>query len=290
MAMFTSHRQPPSSWTKLIDEWVLDMQARCLTDRTVESYWYRVTDFARSCEKPPRHVLPADVQSWLTRSNLDASTKAGRRASVNEFYKWAIRANRLKTNPVAALPPIKRPKKPAKQPAPESAVAAGVWAENPKARLMVRLDAEAGLRREEISKVKGSDVIESTHGGESIYYLLVHGKGGKTRIVPICNDLAQEIRGAAGDGWLFPGKVNGHCCVDHVYRVIKRTTGWPTHSFRRRYGRIAYEESGHDLRAVQELLGHESPVTTQSYIFVPSSDLTSIARRVRARRPQDVSN
>ncbi len=41
---------------------------------------------------------------------------------------------------------------------------------------------------------------------------------------------------------------------------------------------------------MQELLGHESSVTTQSYIFVPSSDLTFIARKVRARRPQDVSN
>ena len=58
----------------------------------------------------------------------------------------------------------------------------------------------------------------------------------------------------------------------------------------RRYGRITYEESGNDIRAVQELLGHESSVTTQSYIFVPSSDLTFIARKVRARRPQDVSN
>lgn len=225
MAMFTSHRQPPASWTKLIDEWVLDMQARCLTERTVESYWYRVTDFARVCSKPPRQVSPVDVQSWLTESDLDASAKAGRRASINEFYKWAVRSNKMKNNPVASLPPIKRPKKPTKQPAPESAVAAGVWAENLKARLMVRLDAEAGLRREEISKVKGPDVIESVHAGESIYHLLVHGKGGKTRIVPISNDLAQEIRSTTGEGWLFPGKVDGHCCVDHAYRVIKRTTG-----------------------------------------------------------------
>ena len=172
MAMFTSHRQPPASWTKLIDEWVLDMQARCLTERTVESYWYRVTDFARVCSKPPRQVSPVDVQSWLTESDLDASAKAGRRASINEFYKWAVRSNKMKNNPVASLPPIKRP-----------------------------------------------------NAGESIYHLLVHGKGGKTRIVPISNDLAQEIRSTAGEGWLFPGKVDGHCCVDHAYRVIKRTTG-----------------------------------------------------------------
>ena len=118
MAMFTSHRQPPASWTKLIDEWVLDMQARCLTERTVESYWYRVTDFARVCSKPPRQVSPVDVQSWLTESDLDASAKAGRRASINEFYKWAVRSNKMKNNPVASLPPIKRPKKPTKQPAP----------------------------------------------------------------------------------------------------------------------------------------------------------------------------
>lgn len=288
MAMFSNHRQPPQSWIPLIDEWVMDMQARCLADRTVESHWYRITAFAIHCRKQPNEVVPTDIQAWLTKGNLEAITKACRRASINEFYKWAVRAGRLDTNPVAVLPPVRRPKKPAKQPAPESAVAQGVYSQNEQMRLMIKLGAEAGLRREEICKVKGSDVTEyrsATSTNEAVYGLVVHGKGGKVRIVPICADLAQEIRKTAGDGWLFPGRVSGHCCPDHVYRIIKNNTGYATHSFRRRYGRVAYETSGHDLRAVQELLGHESPVTTQSYIFVPSSDLATIARSVRDKRP-----
>lgn len=287
MAMFANHRQPPQSWVPLIDEWVMDMQARGLTERTIESNWYRVTAFARQCGIAPDEVKPTNIQAWLAVSTLDASTKAGRRAAINEFYKWANRMHHLDSNPVDTLPPVKRPKKPARQPAPEEAVAQGLYATDSEARLMVKLDAEAGLRREEICKVKGSDVTEypNTGIGEAMYGLLVHGKGGKVRIVPICADLAQEIRTQAGDGWLFPGRSNGHCCPDHVYRTIKRNTGYATHSFRRRYGRVAYETSGHDLRAVQELLGHESPATTQSYIFVPSSDLAAIARKVRNKRP-----
>lgn len=286
MTMFASHRQPPKTWIKLLDNWVLDMQTRNLTMDTVEHNWYRTSAFARFCGKPPKSVSTMDVQAWLTNSDLAAVTRAGRRASVSEFYKWCVRMGHLTFNPVESLPPLRRPKQVARQPAPEEAVAKGIWSENVEARLMVKLDAEAGLRRAEISKVRGADVISYPPSSEGrMFGLIVHGKGGKTRIVPICEDLANEILDVAGEGWLFPGRFGGHCCVDHVYRVVKRTTGYPTHSFRRRYARTAYEVSDHDLRAVQELLGHESPVTTQSYIFVPSSGLERIARKVKDRRP-----
>ncbi|MDY0170922.1 MAG: tyrosine-type recombinase/integrase [Thermoguttaceae bacterium] len=286
MTFYARHRQPPQSWVGYVDGWVMDMQARGLSEHTIEANWYRLTCFARTQTRGPDEVEPSDVQAWLTGERIEASTKAGRRASVNEFYKWGLRMKRLKANPVDALPPVKRPRKPARQPAPEQAVAKGLESDDADARLMVQLDAEAGLRREEICRVKGSDIVAYPQSGdEEISGLVVHGKGGKTRLVPICAQLADDIRDAAGDGWLFPGRYSGHCCVDHVYRVVRRATGYPTHSLRRRYGRIAYEASGYDLRAVQELLGHESPATTQSYIFVPQSSLGTIALKVKDRRP-----
>lgn len=149
------------------------------------------------------------------------------------------------------------------------------------------VDAEVGLRCGEINLVRGADVVEQDTPEGHVFALIVHGKGAKSRLVPISRELADEIRDRAGDGWLFPGRYGGHCSVDHVERVIKRATGMPPHSLRRRFGRLAYQVSDHDLRAVQTLLGHESPTTTQTYIYVPSGDLQAIAGRVVEHRPGD---
>ncbi len=287
MAMYRNHRQPPKAWTAWLDGWTLDMQARGMSGQTVESYWYRLTSLAIDCATPPNKVTAEQIQAWIVQTP-DATTRAGRRGAVNEFYKWAVRMRRVRRNPVDRVPPVRRPKRLAKQPAPEQAVARGLYSPDWKARLMVMLAAEVGLRRGEINLVRGADVVEQdTPGGQSVFALIVHGKGAKSRLVPISCKLADEIRNRAGDGWLFPGRYGGHCSVDHVERVIKRATGMPPHSLRRRFGRLAYQVSDHDLRAVQALLGHESPTTTQTYIYVPSGDLQAIAGRVVEHRPGD---
>jgi integrase/recombinase XerC len=62
-------------------------------------------------------------------------------------------------------------------------------------RLMLRLAAEAGLRRAEVAQVNTRDVFISRGAAQ----LMVNGKGGKQRIVPISDQLAEQIRqGAAG--------------------------------------------------------------------------------------------
>lgn len=266
----------------MLDEWVVDMRARGLSSRTGETRWYQVSAFAIHCHCSVRKVKAIQVSEWIGENNLSLSTRAGRRAGLNEFFKYCVRMEVIERNPLDNVPGIKRKRKIARQPAPEEAVGEGIHAQSQEARLMVTLCSEAGLRREEASKIAGTDIVEYGDG----WGLVVHGKGGKDRIVPIDRALALEIRDTARDGWLFPGRFSGHCCVDHVYRVIKRNTGYAPHSFRRRFGRVAYEVSNHDLRAVQQLLGHESPVTTQSYIFVPDSDLSTIMKRVTENRPE----
>ncbi|EUA18516.1 phage integrase family protein [Mycobacterium xenopi 3993] len=70
--------------------------------------------------------------------------------------------------------------------------------------LMARLACEAGLRRAEVAKVHSEDLLSGVDGPE----LIVHGKGGKQRIVPITPSLAAAIRAAAprDSGYLFPDK------------------------------------------------------------------------------------
>lgn len=134
-----------------------------------------------------------------------------------------------------------------------------------RVRLMLRLAAEVGLRRGEIARLHRRDLLS----GPS---LLVHGKGGKERIVPIGVELAAAL--AAAQDWVFPNGRGGHLHAATVGTLCSAVMppGWSLHHLRHRFACRAYNGS-HDLRAVQELLGHASPAVTQRYVSVDADDL-----------------
>ena len=101
--------------------------------------------------------------------------------------------------------------------------------------------------------------------------LLVHGKGGKDRTVPVSALLNSALTAAVTrhpHGYLFPGPDAGHISPQSVYGRIRRAVHVNPHSLRHAFATACYTGNGHDLRAVQELLGHESVVTTQRYVAV----------------------
>jgi integrase/recombinase XerC len=112
--------------------------------------------------------------------------------------------------------------------------------------------------------------------------LLVHGKGGRLRVVPIGESLANALRlGAAGHtpgmserGWLFPTGVGGHLTPDHVSGLVSAVLpdGWTMHTLRHRFATRAYRGT-RNLRAVQVLLGHESIATTERYTAVDDAEI-----------------
>ena len=112
--------------------------------------------------------------------------------------------------------------------------------------------------------------------------LLVHGKGGKKRVVPISDSLAQAIRrgpaghtpGAPADGWLFPARDNGPVTAQYVGQLVADALpdNWTMHTLRHRFATRAYRGT-RNLRAVQVLLGHESIATTERYCAVDDSEI-----------------
>jgi integrase/recombinase XerC len=96
--------------------------------------------------------------------------------------------------------------------------------------------------------------------------LRVTGKGGKTRRVPI--HPALEPRLGRVRGWAFPSPVRPGRAVTPDY--VSNRLGvvlpapWGPHSLRHRFATQAYRNT-HDIRAVQQLLGHARPETTARY-------------------------
>lgn len=261
---FPEHRQPPSGWVGRVDDWVSSLRAHGDTPATVEHWWYLVTQFAIFIRMNPEDVQTQDILAWLTRG---VSTSAIRSDvnSLRSFYGWLYRDGALKVNPMEGIPAVKRRRKKQK-PAPQAAVDRGLNHTDPRVRLLVRLFCEAGLRRSEAIAARTDDLMEDLAGMS----LLVHGKGDKDRMVPLSEGLAQELS-ALPHGYFFPGQ-HGHICSDTAYVLVKKATGWPPHSFRRRFATDVWKAT-RDVVKVQSLLGHESLATTQAYIYDSADDL-----------------
>lgn len=140
--------------------------------------------------------------------------------------------------------------------------------------LMIRIGFEMGLRCCEIARVHTSDVLPVG----SRHVLAVVGKGDKRRVIPMKEDLARLIL-SYPQGWLFPGRIDGHLSAAYVSKRIswalpKSVTA---HMLRHRYGTVTYAEGGANIRAVQKLLGHASIETTQVYTEVSDEALWKAA-------------
>jgi len=112
-------------------------------------------------------------------------------------------------------------------------------------------------------------------------WLLVHGKGGKDRRVPLDSDLAAVIntyllteRSDAGPSALFvvaKGPTQGHPltlaglrAIFRYHRGISGVGAGAPHAFRHTFG-TALAEAGVDLAVMQALLGHAHVDTTATY-------------------------
>jgi integrase/recombinase XerC len=168
------------------------------------------------------------------------------------------------------LPKV-RERRGAPRPAPDHAWRAALGAAQPRVAIMLRLACEAGLRRGEVARVHNRDLLEGGSGAQ----LLVHGKGGQERVVPISDSLAEGLRsqiGASG-GWLFPNGQGSHLSPWMVGRLVADVLPdhWTMHTLRHRFASRAYRGT-RSLRAVQTLLGHASIATTERYTAVDDDE------------------
>lgn len=226
----------------------------------------------------PADVTGESLLRWFAeQSQWKRETRRSYRNSIAGFFGWAAAEGLLPSNPALALPTI-RPEVPAPRPAPDRVYHEAVMAATPRVMLMLRLATEIGLRRCEVARVHTRDLLDGIDGAQ----LLVHGKGGKDRLLPISDELAEQLAaGAAGhtasgrrEGWLFPGDDSGHLSPRWVGRLCSDAMPgvWTMHKLRHRFATKAYRGT-RNLRAVQTLLGHASVATTERYTAVDDAEL-----------------
>src|SRR5688572_25316805 len=156
-------------------------------------------------------------------------------------------------------------------------------------RAMFELAYAAGLRAEEIV---GLDLESVDADGEEVR---VEGKGAKTRVVPAgehawralerYTERARPALDAGESPALFLSKSGRRLSTSDVRRRLKlqaRRVGISPHTLRHSFATHLLD-GGADLRSIQELLGHASISTTQTYTRVESRRLKQAYSRSHPR-------
>ncbi len=263
----------PSGWEGPLREFGTALAAAGRSSQTIRLRMHWLRRFARDLGAGPWTVEPTTVVDWSGAHDWARDTRKSAHASVGGFYRWAQGLGLVEEVPVI---PSVRSSDPAPRPAPPAAIARGLASDDPRVVLMVRLGAELGMRRGEVARVHSRDLIRDLMG----WSLVVHGKGGKTRVLPLTDSLADALL-ALPKGYAFPGADSGHLSPQWVGKLVGRALpeGVTMHALRHSFASRGFAQT-RNLVAVQHALGHASPSTTLRYILLPPEDVREVVEAI----------
>jgi integrase/recombinase XerC len=260
------------------------------------------------------HTHIRDYLGMLYQRGLSKASAARALAAIRSWFKWLARTGRVDQNAASLVATPRLPKHLPRVPSIEKMNSAmdavdedaASWPARDKAILEVLYGC--GIRNAELTGLNLADIYWANDA------ILVRGKGQKQRLVPLGDAAAQALRAylaersarlaAAGKGKgmatpaLFVnlqlrglGKAGGEARLTtrSVGRIVKRiailrglSADVHPHTLRHAFGTHLLEE-GADLRAIQELLGHERLSTTQRYTQLTTAQLTQVYDRTHPR-------
>lgn len=220
----------------------------------------------------PRSILTCTTENlatWLDRPSLSPQARATETSHLKCFYRWALEEGLIRHDPAARL---RRPHLPRRlpRPMPDEHMHRALFLAPDRIRPWLALAAYAGLRACEIGPLRGEDIDRERH-----LIRVEVGKGGGTSSVPIAPALRETVALLPLSGWCFPrgdntlGPTPAHR-VSQVANLYLHSLGiaHTLHTLRHYFGTHVYEASGGDLRVTQELMRHQSPVSTAGYTFI----------------------
>lgn len=257
----------PDGWEMLIGDYVAYLAAIGRPATTIGLRRGQLEHLARSVAVAPTLVTLEILTGWFSAQQWKPETRRSMRAAARGFFSWAHENGHVEVDPSARMPQIRVPRASAR-PCPEQTYRQALMKATPREALMLRLAAEAGLRRAEIAQVHVDDLT----GSPGRYSLLVHGKGSNERVIPINDELGDDI-GRAG-GWLFPSIRGEHLTPRAVGVMCSELLGEHVtlHMLRHKFATRAYRAS-RNLRAVQRMLGHSSLAITERYLECDDSEM-----------------
>lgn len=250
-------------------------ESRKVSPASVQIRRQTLERLSRWAQGPILYLSTADLDRWQQdrAKHLSASSLRSEITQVQQFYAWAVRDDLLPSDPSALLSkPRARRRLP--RPADDSMIRASLAAAEPGDKLIIALSALAGLRAAEIATLSWN-MVDLT--GRR---LIITGKGGRDRVVPISTSLLKYLEAAPGTrkgpvirrqdgrpGHTTPARIGQR--AGYVFRMLGYE-GARLHQCRHRLATRALEAC-HDVRVVQEILGHAELSTTATYTAVSTA-------------------
>ncbi len=279
---------------------------RSLATNTVEAYMRDVRllfDFFDERQIDYRQAQLADFEEFVELLNslgLQARSQARVVSGIKAFYKFLIYSNELKADPTELL---QMPTLPRHLPEVLSveeierilAVIDLSKPEGQRNRAIVETLYGSGLRVSELVNLKLSNIDFDQH------FMRVEGKGSKQRLVPLSEPAEKAIK-----LWLYDRNLleikrgqedfvflnrRGHKLTREMIFIITKQLAAEAdiqktispHTFRHSFATHLLE-GGANLRAIQEMLGHESIITTEIYTHM---DMTFLRTEILDKHPRN---
>ena len=262
---------------------------RRMSPNTVTSYYHDIREFLSLTGKNPSEICSDDISAYLgkaTAAGLSKRSSARLLSSLRSFFSWCVEEGQVKENPCDRVESPKLGKY-----LPEvltvdevSAIIESVDLSaqyGRRDRAILEVLYGCGLRVSEAASLRLSHI----HLEEG--FVDVIGKGDKQRLVPLGEMAADAIlaylptrpepASMAFDDYLFLNRFGKPLSRVSIFNLVKNQAmaaginkEISPHTFRHSFATHLIE-NGADLRIVQEMLGHESILTTEIYTHVNTS-------------------
>lgn len=293
--MWDAYKKGYKAWLRL---------EKSLSDHSVEAYLHDVEKLTVFLQSVNKLVAPADITlkdlqlfvKWIGELGMTATSQARIISGIRAFYKYCLLEQISATDPSTLLEAPKTKRK-----LPDvltfeeiESVMAELDQSTPEGgrnKAILETMYSCGLRVSEVVNLKISCLYLD------VGFIRVIGKGDKERLVPIGSDARKYIRiykenirvhqplQPGFEDILFlnkHGRTLSRVMIFYIIRDLARKAGITKHisphTFRHSFA-THLVEGGADLRAVQEMLGHESITTTEIYTHLDRDFLRDTLQR-----------
>ena len=293
-----------NSWNKLIESFKYYLKLeKSLSDNSVDAYLNDIEKLAKYTQKKPENVDLNEIERFIYDLNdalLSARSQARIISGIKAFYNFLIQEDIIIDNPTEL---IEAPK--IGQKLPEVLTIDEIdrmisvidlsKPEGHRNKAIIETLYSCGLRVTELTELK----ISNLHFNEG--FIMVTGKGSKQRLVPIGEKAIYEIQfykshyrntlkiDLASVDILFLNRRGKKLSRVMIFTIVKDLVlkanipkNISPHTFRHSFATHLIE-GGADLRAVQEMLGHESIITTEIYTHIDREYLKQVVNDYHPR-------
>jgi integrase/recombinase XerD len=278
-------------WNKLVSDFNVFLKLeKLLSPNSIDAYISDVKKLKSFFEVIGKDIKPTEVKlsdlkhfiEWVNKLGMSSGTQARIISGIKGFYKYLLLEDIIQTDPTALLESPRRGRKLPDILSVEEIdkIMAAIDLSKPQGqrnKAILETLYSCGLRVSELTNLKISNLYFN------LGYVKILGKGSKERLVPISSRAIKEINLYFEDRRRLPSvakedenivflnrrgkkltRVMVFTIVKELVKKINLRKNVSPHTFRHSFATHLIE-GGADLRAVQEMLGHESILTTEIY-------------------------